>query len=151
MKTSVSSTINAPMEKVFALVADIDRAGEWMPADARVERLTEGPLRVGSRYRETRPVMGRIDTEEYEITVFDPPNLIEVYADGRKGTAGRGEFRIQIFLDREGPGATKVTMYGFVTRMGCLGVIAYPLIRGIMRKHLVADLAAVKAWIERQP
>jgi uncharacterized protein YndB with AHSA1/START domain len=151
MKTRITGVIDAPIEKVFALIADIDRAREWMPADAKVERVTPGPLRVGSRYRETRPVMGKPDTEEYEVTAFDPPNLIEVYADGTKGTAGRGGFRIQIFLDRAGPGATKVKMKGFVSRMGCLGIIAYPVIRGIMRQHLIADFAAVKAWIERQP
>lgn len=151
MKTSISGSINAPIEKVFALIADIDRAREWMPSDATVQRITDGPLRVGSRYRETRPVMGKMDTEEYEITAFDPPNLIEVYADGAKGTAGRGGFRIQIFFDRQGPGATQVKMKGFVSRMGCLGIIAYPVIRGIMRKHLKADFAAVKSWIEKQP
>jgi len=151
MKTRISGSISAPMGKVFALITDIDRAREWMPPDATVQRLTEGPLRVGTRYRETRTVMGKPDTEEYEVTAFDPPNMVEVYADGTKGTAGRGGFRIQVFLDHQPNGATKVTMKGFVSRMGCLGVIAYPVIRGIMRKHLLADFAAVKAWIERQP
>jgi carbon monoxide dehydrogenase subunit G len=147
----ISETIHAPVERVFALTNDFDRAGEWLPSGVKVERLTEGPLRVGSRYRETRKILGRLDTEVYEVTVLDPPNRSEVYADGTKGTAGRGGFRFRIDFAPEGTGATRVTLIGSATGMGCLGVILSPVIRGILRRHTVADLAGLKAWIEGQP
>jgi len=147
----IAETINAPLQKVFALTNDIERAGEWLPAGVKVEKLTEGPLRLGTRYRETRKVLGRIDTEIYEVTIYDPPKRSEVWADGTKGTAGRGAFRFRIDFVPAGPNATQVDLTGTVTGMGCLGVILYPVIRGVLRKHSTADLAGLKAWIERQP
>jgi len=146
----LTETIRAPIERVFALTNDIDRAEEWLPAGVKIEKLTDGPTRAGSRYRETRKVLGRLDTEIYEITVCDPPNRSEAVADGTKGTAGRGLFRFRIEFSPAGPHATRVDLTGTVTRMGCLGVIAYPLIRSVLRGHSAADLAGLKAWIERQ-
>lgn len=151
MEIRISETIHAPLAKVFALANDIDRAEEWLPAGVRVEKLTEGPTRVGSRYRETRKILGRLDTEIYEVTVYDPPNRSEVVADGANGTAGRGHFRFRIELTPTGSTATRVNLTAAVSRMGCLGVIAHPVIRSVLRGHSVADLAGLKAWIERQP
>jgi len=53
MELRITETIHAPLERVFSLTNDIDRAMEWLPAGVRIEKLTEGPVRVGSRYRET--------------------------------------------------------------------------------------------------
>jgi len=147
----LAETIRAPIEKVFALANDIDRAEEWLPAGVKIEKLTEGPTRAGSRYRETRRVLGRLDTEIYEGTDYDPPHGSEVVADGTKGTAGRGLFRFRIDLAPTGLHDMRVELTGTVTGMGCLGVIAYPIVRSVLRGHSVADLAGLKAWIERQP
>jgi len=144
MEFRLTETIHAPLERVFSLTNNIDRAMEWLPAGVRIEKLTEGPVRVGSRYRETRMILGRDDTEIYEITVYDPPNRSEVFAEGR-----HGEFRFRIDFAAAGPDATRVELIASATRLGCAGVILYPVVRGILRRHTVADLAGLKAWIER--
>jgi carbon monoxide dehydrogenase subunit G len=146
----LTETIRAPLDRVFALTNDLDRAMEWLPAGVRVEKLTPGPTRAGTRYRETRRILGRDDTEEYEVTVHDPPRRSEVCADGRKGTAGRGEFRFRVDFAAAGPSATTVTLVASATRLGCVGLLLYPVVRGIMRRHSVADLAGLKDWIERE-
>jgi carbon monoxide dehydrogenase subunit G len=150
MEFRLTETIKAPLDRVFSLTNDIDRAMEWLPEGVRIEKLTEGPMRVGSRYRETRRIMGRADTEIYEITVYDPPKRSEVRADGTQGTAGRGLFRFRIDFMPEGANATRVILTGSATRLGCAGLLLYPVVRGIMRRHTVADVAGLKAWIERQ-
>lgn len=146
-----TETLRAPLEKAFALTHDIDRAMEWLPPGIRIEKLTPGPTRVGTRYRETRKILGRVDTEIYEVTVYDPPKRGEVCADGTKGTAGRGFFRFRIDFFAAGPDATRIELTASATRLGCVGVVFYPVVRGIMKKHIVADLAGLKAWIESQP
>lgn len=151
MEIRISETIHAPLGKVFELANNIDRAEEWLPGGVRIEKLTAGPTRVGSRYRETRKVLGRLDTEIYEVTVYDPPHRSEVVADGVNGTAGRGLFRFRIDLTPAGSRDTRVDLTGTVTGVGCLGVIAYPVVRSVLRRHSIADLAGLKAWIERQP
>jgi len=147
----LTEIIKAPRERVFALTNDIDRAMEWLPAGVRIEKLTEGPVRVGSRYRETRTILGRDDTEIYEITVYEPPHRSEVFADGRQGTAGRGEFRFRVDFAEAGPDSTRVDLVATAARLGCVGVILYPVVRGIIKRHTVADVAGLKAWIESQP
>lgn len=150
MHFTITETIKAPLERAFALTNDIDRAMEWLPAGVRIEKLTDGPTRLGSRYRETRRILGRDDTEIYEITVYDPPNRSEVFADGRQGSAGRGEFRFRIVFEAAGPDATRVTLTASATRLGCAGVLLYPVVRSILKKHTIADVAGLKSWIERQ-
>jgi carbon monoxide dehydrogenase subunit G len=147
----ITETIHAPVERVFALANDIDRAMEWLPAGVRIEKLTESPVRVGTRYRETRRILGRDDTEIYEVTVYDPPRRSEVCADGAQGTAGRGLFRFRIDFASTGPDATRVELAGSATRLGCVGVVFHPVVRSVLTRNTVADLAGLKAWIERQP
>ena len=151
MEIRIIETIHAPVEKVFALTNDIDRAMEWLPNGVRIEKLTEGPLRLGTRYRETRRILGREDVEIYEVTALDPPRRSEIQADGTQGTAGRGRFRFSVEFEAAGDSATRVALIGSATQLGCLGVVMYPVIRGILKRHSIDDLAALKSWIERQP
>lgn len=150
MNFTFTETIHAPLDRVFALANDIDRAMEWLPAGVRIERLTEGPVRVGTRYRETRRILGRDDSEIYEVTAYDPPHRSEVRADGSQGTAGRGIFRFRIDFASAGAKETRVVLNGSATGLGCLGIVLYPVVRGIMKKHIIADLSGLKAWIEKQ-
>ena len=71
MRFDCPTTIAAPPEKVFRLATDPDRFHEWMPGFVGVERMPPGPLRVGSRWRETRRMMGHEATEEFEVTTKD--------------------------------------------------------------------------------
>ena len=142
MKLEIHDVVRAPIERVYALSTDIDRAGEWLPKDVVVEKLTDGPARVGTRYRETRPVLGRRDVRVYEITILDAPRRSEVFA-------AEGGFRFRLDYEALDASTTRLTMTGTVTGLGCLGVLAAPLVRRVMRKNMALDLAGLKAWIER--
>ena len=142
VKLAIQDVVRAPLERVWALSTDIGRAKEWLPAEVVVEPLTDGPARVGTRYRETRPVLGRRDVRIYEITVLDAPRRSEVYA-------AEGGFRFTLDYEAVDASTTRLTMTGTVTGLGCLGVVAAPLVRQVMRKNMAVDLAGLKAWIER--
>ena len=53
MKFSSSIVVDAPPEKVFSLVDNLEGWPQWIPSIKRIEKLTEGPLREGSRIRVT--------------------------------------------------------------------------------------------------
>jgi len=144
VQIALQAIVRAPLEQVYARSIDIDRAAEWTPPDVHVERLTEGPLRVGSRYRETRRILGRLDTQVYELTVLDPLRRSEVVADSPRG-------RIRLRLDYEAVDAatTRLTLLGEASGLGCLGFLAAPLVRHVMRKSMAADLEGLTSWIER--
>ena len=52
---SVSIDIQAPPERVHAVMTDVDRWPEWTPTVTKSERLTPGPFTVGSRIRVHQP------------------------------------------------------------------------------------------------
>jgi uncharacterized membrane protein len=58
-------TVDAPPERVWAVVADVARWPERIPTVHAVERLDAGPLRVGSRTRLEQP---RLPTAVWTVT-----------------------------------------------------------------------------------
>ena len=55
---SESIEINRRPEEVFAYLDDVKRHGEWQEQIVAVKPRDDGPLRVGSRVKETRRVPG---------------------------------------------------------------------------------------------
>jgi carbon monoxide dehydrogenase subunit G len=49
MKFSASVEINAPVERVWALVNEVEGWHRWIPSLKKIEKLSEGPLGKGSR------------------------------------------------------------------------------------------------------
>jgi uncharacterized protein YndB with AHSA1/START domain len=68
---AVSADIEAPIRRVFDLFTDIERAAEHVAGIKRVEMLTPGSFGIGTRWRETREVFGRLDTAEMEVIAFE--------------------------------------------------------------------------------
>ena len=64
-------TIQRPVEEVFAFLADFENIPMWNYAIEETSKASAGPVRVGTRYRQTRSVPSR-SVEEFEVTVFEP-------------------------------------------------------------------------------
>lgn len=77
---SVSETIQAPVDRVFALFSDFHHCADHVAAIKHCEVLTDGPVGQGTRFRETRVMYGREATEEMEVTAFDPGKHYRVEA-----------------------------------------------------------------------
>jgi len=75
---SVKKRIEASPERVFALATDFENAARRLRGIKKLELLSDGPLGVGTRFRETRVMFNREATEEMEVTAFDPPRSYEV-------------------------------------------------------------------------
>lgn len=68
-----SEIIERPAEEVFRFVEDTANASKWVGEGVRIEPLTEGPMRAGWRFKETRRMGGRDASAEIEIRVHDGP------------------------------------------------------------------------------
>jgi carbon monoxide dehydrogenase subunit G len=77
----LSKTVNAPVEKTFQLFSDFPNAAARIDGITNVEMLTDGPVGVGTRFKETRVMFGREATEEMEVTQFEPNRLYTVAAN----------------------------------------------------------------------
>ncbi|MCF4099857.1 SRPBCC family protein [Maritalea mediterranea] len=77
---TVSEQFDCPPEIAFAVLTDIENLPDFIEGVISVNMLTEGPVAVGTRFRETRIMMGREAEEEMECTALEPPSLIKLYA-----------------------------------------------------------------------
>jgi carbon monoxide dehydrogenase subunit G len=75
---TLTKRINAPLETVFDVASDLAHAAEQFRGIEKIEVLTPGPVGVGTRWRETRRMMGREATETIEFTAFDRPRSYTV-------------------------------------------------------------------------
>lgn len=76
----VTQYIAAPPDVVFSSATDIEHWVENIDGIARVEVLTDGDFRLGTKFKETRVMFGKEATEEMEVTEFKPPSLYAVEA-----------------------------------------------------------------------
>lgn len=141
---TVSRTVDAPVETVWAVATDLRGAPDVLSAVSRVEVLDGGAdFGVGTRWRETRKMMGREGTEEMVITAAERPSWYTVEADNR-GVHYISTFR----FEPAGEGRTEVTMtfggsptkpQNAVARL--LGRFGLKMVRRTLDQDL-ADLAA---------
>ena len=142
---TLTQRVEAPIDAVFDVFSDIPRCHEMIEQITAVEMLTDGPVGVGTRWRETRMVFKRVATEEMEVTAFEP---------GRSYTVGCQscgcEYESTWRFEAEGD-ATQVEF-----EMGCRPVtfaakVMSPLSRlmmPMMKKCFVKDFEALKAVAE---
>ena len=89
---TIGKHVEARREEVFAVASDFWNAAKTISGIECLEVLTDGPIGVGTRFRETRVVFGKKSTEEMEITAFSPPDGYTVETD-LCGVHYRAEYR----------------------------------------------------------
>ncbi len=77
----ITKKVDAPIKKVFEKFSDFAHAADHVEEIIKVEMLTEPPVKVGTRFKETRVMFGREATEEMRVTEFEPNRKYTVTAD----------------------------------------------------------------------
>jgi carbon monoxide dehydrogenase subunit G len=87
--TRLHERIQTPLtlEETFAYVADFANSQEWDPGVASAERLDDGPVGVGARYRLGVRLGRRVAPMEYRITAYEPPHRVVLKGEGSGVTA----------------------------------------------------------------
>ncbi|WP_190122140.1 SRPBCC family protein [Streptomyces inusitatus] len=143
----VERRIAAPAERVWSALTDLERAPEVLSGVESVELLSPGPFGVGTRWRETRRMLGTSATEEMWVTASEPPLGYVVEAESR------GAHYVSDFALRPaGPEATDVRMT-FTARppggaAGLLAKVFGALGARAVAKAIARDLADVAAAVE---
>lgn len=65
---SATVSIQAPPERVWRVMTDVERWPEWTPTVTTVRRTNSGPFRIGARARITQP---RLPAAEWTVTALD--------------------------------------------------------------------------------
>lgn len=130
---SVAVDINAPMERVWAVMWDIERWPEWTPSIRSIERLDQGPLSVGSRVRIRQP---KVLPAVWRVTDVDPGRRF-TWVTRSPGVAATATHRIE-------PAAAGARVTLSVHFSGPLGSMAGWLLRGLNNKYLGLEAAGLK-------
>jgi uncharacterized membrane protein len=135
--------IARPPQEVFTYATDPDRLTEWQEklVEAKVE--TEGPIRVGSRMKQTRRVGGGTRTFTVEVTAHEPPSRFAF-----RGVDGPVRPRGTITLAPLDDGRrTRYTVELNFEGHG-LGILLAPLVRRDASKQLPDSLRRLKQKLE---
>jgi carbon monoxide dehydrogenase subunit G len=76
MRFESSIDINAPVEKVWVLIDKLEEWPQWMPSIKKIERVSKGPLIVGSQLSVTAEVSRLTVTLLMTITEFVPERTV---------------------------------------------------------------------------
>jgi uncharacterized protein YndB with AHSA1/START domain len=143
----VSGQIEAPLESVFDLFTDVERAAAHVSSIKAVAMLTpDRPFGTGTRWRETREVFGCLDTAEMEVTAFERYRTYTI-------THHKAGVRIETaFVFEPRDGSTSISIEFALQTDGLPSGFLTPLnwaIAGKVRHVLTSDLTGLKACAEK--
>ena len=115
-----------PIDAAFAYVADFANSQEWDPGTATSERIGDGPVRVGSRFRLGVHLGRRVAPMEYRIAEFEAPRRVVLVG------AGSGVSATDEIVFSPTPTGTRID-YTADIRLGGLLRLAQPFLGGAFR------------------
>lgn len=148
-----SIEIDAPPERVFAIVGDVSKSPEWAGSGEvrAVVRQTEGPIGVGTRYRSDQNIRGMKYHTTSTITDYEPNRRIiwrvepPAYARSAWGftldPTPSGGTRLTHFYDADTPG-------GFGPRLFMKLLYRLGNRRAELGRHVEATLRNLKQLAE---
>ena len=132
-------TIDRPANEVVAFFSDPKKATAWQSGLVRVA--AEGPLKQGSKWRETRRFLGREIESTLEVTEFQPDSR---FAARGSGGSARFAFEWQITPSANG---TAFTFRGQADP-GRLLRIGGRFMTRAAKRQIQGDLARAKQLLE---
>lgn len=140
--------VAAPVQRVWEVATDLAGAPQVVRGIEAVEVLTPGPFGVGTRWRETRTMMGRSATEEMTVTAVEPQRSYTVEAT----SSGAHYVSTFEFAPSAESGTDVTATFGgrpTSTVARVLGAITAPLGRRVVTRALAQDLDDIAGAAER--
>jgi len=138
--------IDAPIERVWEELADIEGQARWMQEMKAIRILTPGPVGVGMVCEADVRIMGITVTDPVTITEFEPPHRYAISHDGT--FSGHGVITLESGAD----GSTTIVRWDEVLIppvLSHLGALAMaPMLGAIFQADLVHFKELVEAGSE---
>lgn len=134
----IESTFDADAETTFGILTDLPNAPDRIEAILKLEMLTDGPVGLGTKFRETRKMFGKESTEDMTITQFAPNESYTVEAESC------GSHYTSRFTFVPNGEQTNVTMSFGAKPLTFMAKLMSPMLfcmRGVLRKCVVKDMA----------
>ena len=138
---NMSEWVARPPKEVFDFISASENAPKIVNSVTSMVKLTEGPVRVGTRYRETRLMHGKEQQAELEIVEFEPARK---YAMQNVTEGIEVVYRYNLQPERDG------TRIDLVCELKAKGIkkLMLPLVASILKKEDGDHLQRVKKVLE---
>lgn len=137
-----SEWIAASPEIIFAFISDVTNFPAVLPSVQHAEKLTEGSVGLGTRFRETRLMNGREATAEIEVTTYQPPHRYAATSTQHGITA---TYHYSFKAEEEG---TRVDLQAEISADG-LRKLMLPIVMQVMKKEDGDHLVYLKQAVEK--
>jgi carbon monoxide dehydrogenase subunit G len=147
-RTSLTQHIHASPEKVWSVISDIPGSAATLSGINSVQMLSEGPYGEGTRWKETRTMMGRSETVEMWVAKADPPRSTTI-----KALQGGADYTSRFSLaERDGGTDLTLTFGADIVKPTALSRITMALFgrigMAVTRKALARDLSEIASKAE---
>lgn len=134
---TVSETVDAGIEEVWAALTDWERAPSWMTSVESVT--TAGPTETGAKLG----VRARGRDSESTIERCDPPAALTLVSN-------QGNVRAEYVytLAAAGPSQTRISLDASCQTSGPMLAVAGPLLRFMIRRTDKGQMSALKSMVE---
>jgi DNA gyrase inhibitor GyrI len=136
----LSEWVGQSPERVFDFMTDGGNAPRMNPGVTQMIQLTDGPMKVGTRLRETRVMRGKEAQADLEVTAFERPRLYSV----RNEQEGFRTTYTYVLAPENG--GTRIRLTAEV-QAGGLKKLMEGAVAGILKKEDGDHLARMKAAI----
>ncbi len=152
-KTTLTQHIKAPADSVWKVVADIPGSAATLSGVESIQMLTDGPYAVGTRWKETRTMLGRSETVEMWVSQAEAPTSGRGGSTTVKALQGGADYTSRFALAERDGGTDLTLTFGAEvikpTRFSRIMLAVFgPLGMRITRKALTKDLADIAAKAE---
>jgi carbon monoxide dehydrogenase subunit G len=137
----VSTFIARPVEAVFVFVSNLENNPQWQAVTVEATKSSEGPIGVGTTWKETVRLLGRQIEVERRTTAYEPNSGFSLAT-----TSGPVQVEATIRLEPEN-GGTRFSA-AFRGDAGALAKLGGPLLATMMKRGVEADVATLKALLE---
>lgn len=151
--TSLTQHVNASPDKVWAVISDIPGSAATLSGVDSIQMLSEGGYGEGTRWKETRTMMGRAETVEMWVSQSEPASPTHGGSTTVKALQGGADYTSRFTL-APGGGGTDVTLtFGAeVLKPTLLSKVTMALFgkigMSVTRRALAKDLAEIAAKAE---
>lgn len=138
--TQETVDIDAPADRVWAVMSDVARWPDWTPTVDTVIAQGEASLKPGAVFRVRQP---RLPTTTWTVTEVVPGRQF-AWTSSSPGVRSRGDHRVEPIGDRSRAVLT-------FEQTGFLAPLSGLFLSGLIRRYVRTEGASLKAFAERDP